>query len=243
MAYMRDKSFSKKRIWLAAAMIFIIAAFIVLYFIMANNGWLDVFKSVEKLQDYISGFGIWAPLVFCAIQVLQVIISPIPGNITTLAGGLLFGFGKGFLMSYASITIGSVLAFGLARAFGKPLVVKLVGEKITHKYMDVLSSRQKVVLIFMFLLPFFPDDALCLIAGLSGISWGFFIVIQLLARPAGILFSALVGSGAVSVPVWGWGIIIALSLGIMALSVKYSPQIDEFMHKHVTEKFRHKKEG
>jgi uncharacterized membrane protein YdjX (TVP38/TMEM64 family) len=216
----------------------IIAIFVALYFIAANNGWLDVFKSVEKLQEYISGFGIWAPLVFCAIQVLQVIISPIPGNITTLAGGLLFGFGSGFMYSYISIVLGSILAFALARAFGKPLVVRLVGEKITHKYMDVLSSRQKVVLILMFLLPFFPDDALCLIAGLSGISWGFFIVIQLLARPAGILFSALVGSGAVSVPIWGWGIIIALSLGIMALSVKYSPQIDAFMKRHVTDRFR-----
>jgi uncharacterized membrane protein YdjX (TVP38/TMEM64 family) len=231
----------ENKILLWSVLAFIVIIFVVLYFVLARNGWLDIFGSVDTLHEYIEGFGIWAPLVFCAIQILQVIISPIPGNITTLAGGLLFGFGKGFLLSYISIVIGSMLAFGLARAFGKPLVVKLAGEKITHKYMDVLSSRQKVVLIFMFVLPFFPDDALCLITGLSGISWGFFIVIQLLARPAGIIFSALVGSGAVNVPVWGWGIIIAFSIGIMALSVKYSPQIDDFMHKHVTEKFRHKK--
>jgi uncharacterized membrane protein YdjX (TVP38/TMEM64 family) len=233
---LKDKKF---RLW--ALLIFIVLLFIALYFVMARNGWLDIFGSVETLQRYIESHGIWAPLVFAAIQVVQVIISPIPGNITTLAGGLLFGFGKGFLLSYVSIVLGSLIAFGLARKLGKPFVVKIVGEKITHKYMDVLTSRQKVVLIFMFVLPFFPDDALCLIAGLSGISWGFFIVILLLTRPAGILFSALVGSGAVSVPVWGWGIIIALSIGIMALSVKYSPQIDEFMHKHVTEKFRHRK--
>ena len=238
---MDNASRNKKRIWLAAGLVIIIAVFVVLYFVLARMGWLDIFQSVETLQDYISDYGIWAPVVFCALQILQVIISPIPGNITTLAGGLLFGFGKGFFLSYASIFAGSLIAFGLARAFGKPLVIKLVGEKITHKYMDVLSSRQKIVLIFMFLLPFFPDDALCLIAGLSGISWAFFIVILLLTRPAGILFSALVGSGALSVPVWGWGIIIALSLGIMAVSVKYSPQIDEFMHKHVVDKFRHKK--
>ena len=238
---MKNKKLLDNKILISSVLILIVVIFVVLYFVLARNGWLDIFGSVDILQEYIAGFGLWAPLVFCAIQVLQVIISPIPGNITTLAGGLMFGFGKGFLLSYVSIVIGSMLAFGLARAFGKPLVVKLVGEKITHKYMDVLSSRQKVVLIFMFVLPFFPDDALCLIAGLSGISWGFFIVIQLLARPAGILFSALVGSGAVNVPVWGWGIIIALSLGIAALSVKYSPQIDDFMHKHVMDKFRHRK--
>jgi uncharacterized membrane protein YdjX (TVP38/TMEM64 family) len=229
------------RKFVIALLIAIVAIFVALYFVLRHMGWLDIFGSVETLQEYISGFGIWAPLAFAALQIVQVIISPIPGNITTLAGGLLFGFSNGFFISYVSIVAGSLIAFGLARAFGKPLVVRLAGEKITHKYMDVLSSRQKVVLIFMFLLPFFPDDALCLIAGLSGISWGFFIVILLLTRPAGILFSALVGSGIVSVPVWGWGIIIALSVAIMALSVKYSPQIDEFIHKHVIDKFRNRK--
>ena len=241
MMNMKKPRLLNNKIFVAALLIVIIAVFVVLYFVLRHMGWLDIFGSVETLQEYISGFGIWAPMAFAALQVVQVIISPIPGNITTLAGGLLFGFGNGFLISYISIVAGSLIAFGLARAFGKPLVIKLVGEKITHKYMDVLSSRQKIVLIFMFLLPFFPDDALCLIAGLSGISWVFFIVILLLTRPAGILFSALVGSGIVSVPVWGWGIIIAASVGIMAFSVKYSPQIDAFIHKHVIDKFRHKK--
>ncbi len=238
---MNDKQANIKRIWILISLFVIIAIFIALYFASAKLGWLDIFKSVEVLQEYISGFGLLAPVVFAALQILQVIVSPIPGNITTLAGGLLFGFGKGFVISYVSIFAGSVIAFALARKFGKPLVIKLVGEKVTHKYIDVLSSRQKVVLIFMFLLPFFPDDALCLIAGISGISWGFFLVIIALARPAGILFSAMVGAGIVNVPVWGWGIIIAISLAIMAFSVKYSPQIDTFMHKHVTDKFRHKK--
>jgi uncharacterized membrane protein YdjX (TVP38/TMEM64 family) len=238
---MQKPGFLNNKKIVISLLILIVAVFVALYFVLRHMGWLDIFGSVETIQEYISGFGIWAPIAFAALQILQVIISPIPGNITTLAGGLLFGFGNGFLISYVSIFAGSLIAFGLARAFGKPLVVRLVGERVTHKYMDVLSSRQKVVLIFMFLLPFFPDDALCLIAGLSGISWGFFIVILLLTRPAGILFSALVGSGIVSVPVWGWGIIIAASLALMALSVKYSPQIDTFMHKHVMDKFRHKK--
>lgn len=226
----------KKILWIS--IVLIIALFIVLYFILAKQGWLDIFSSIEALQQYVSGFGIWAPLVFIALQILQVIISPIPGNITTLAGGVLFGFTNGFLLSFAAIFTGSVIAFSLARIFGKPLVIKLVGKDITHKYIDVMSSRQKVVLIFMFILPFFPDDALCLIAGISGISWSFFLVTLLLARPAGILFSALVGSGIINVPVWGWGIIITISIAVMALSVKYSPQINNFMKKHVMDKLR-----
>ncbi|MCK5128246.1 MAG: TVP38/TMEM64 family protein [Clostridiales bacterium] len=234
------KKLTKNKVVLYIILAVIIALFVVLYFVMKSNGWLDIFESTQRLQDYVSGFGIWAPVVFMALQVVQVIISPIPGNVTTLAGGVLFGFANGFLLSFVAIFIGSVIAFALARIFGKPLVIKMVGEKITHKYIDVMSSRQKVVLIFMFLLPFFPDDALCLIAGISGISWPFFIVTLLLARPACILFSALVGSGMIQVPVWGWGIIIAFSILIMVLSIRYAPQIDTLAKKHITDRFRKK---
>ncbi len=235
---MNIKKLTKNKIFLIIMLIIIAALLVVAYFVMKNNGWLEIFESTQKLQEYVSGFGIWAPLVFMALQIVQVIISPIPGNITTLAGGVMFGFTNGFLLSFAAIFIGSIMAFGLARMFGKPLVIKMVGEDVTHKYIDVMSSRQKVVLIFMFLLPFFPDDALCLIAGISGVSWPFFIVTLLLARPAGIVFSALIGSGAISMPIWGWAIIIVVSVAAMILSVKYAPQINDFTKKHVIDRFK-----
>jgi uncharacterized membrane protein YdjX (TVP38/TMEM64 family) len=232
---------TKQKIVISIALLLLVAVFIVAYFILKANGWLDMFKSADAIHDYIEGFGVKAPLVFMGLQILQVIISPIPGNLTTLAGGIMFGFAKGFWFSFIAIYIGSVLAFALARIFGKPLVVRLVGENITHKYLYVMSSRQKVVLIFMFLLPFFPDDALCLIAGISGVSWPFFLIALALARPAGILFSALVGSGAINVPMWGWGIIIAVSIAIMGLSVKYSDQINDFAKRNVIDRFKKKK--
>lgn len=232
---------NKQKIIVSIALLLLIAIFVVAYFILKNNGWLDMFTSADKLHTYIESFGVKAPLVFMGLQVLQVIISPIPGNLTTLAGAILFGFSNGFWYSFIAIYLGSVIAFALARLFGKPLVIRLVGENITHKYLAVMSSRQKVVLIFMFLLPFFPDDALCLIAGISGVSWPFFLIALALARPAGILFSALVGSGAIAVPMWGWGIIIAVSIAIMVLSVKYSDQINDFARRNVIDRFKKKR--
>jgi uncharacterized membrane protein YdjX (TVP38/TMEM64 family) len=232
----------KQKIVISIVLILLIAVFIVAYFILKANGWLNMFMSADAIHDYIVGFGVKAPLVFIGLQILQVIISPIPGNLTTLAGSILFGFSKGFWFSFIAIYIGSVLAFALARIFGKPLVIKLVGKNITHKYLDVMSSRQKVVLIFMFLLPFFPDDALCLIAGISGVSWPFFLVALALARPAGILFSALVGSGAINVPMWGWGIIIAISITIMVLSIRYSDKINDFAKRNVIDRFKKTKD-
>ncbi|NLG36955.1 MAG: TVP38/TMEM64 family protein [Clostridiales bacterium] len=188
---------------------------------MRNRGLLALFSSPERLQEYVRGFGPTAPIIFFALQAVQVILSPIPGNVTTLAGGALFGFWKAFLISSAAVVVGSLAAFGLARLFGRPLVVRLVGEKTVGRYLDALISRQRILIVLFFLLPFFPDDALCLIAGLTGLGWGFFTLTLILTRPWGLLFSALVGSGAIAVPVWGWALIAAASLALIAASAKW----------------------
>ena len=93
--------------------------------------------------------------------------------------------------------------------------------------MKTVSSRQKTALILMFLLPFFPDDMLCLIAGLSAMRLPYFSLLVLLTRPWGLLFSALLGSGAISVPLWGWIAIGAVMALLFVLSIKYAPLIEE----------------
>lgn len=216
----------KQIIWLCV-LVFIIAVLIALYFIGRANGWFTIFENADSLRAYVSSFGIWAPLIFFTLQFLQVIVSPIPGSVTTLVGGLLFGFIPGFLISLVAVFLGSVLAFLLGKLFGRPLAERIAGKETVQKYMESVSSRQKIVLILMFLLPFFPDDLLCLIAGLSAMRLPYFTVIVLLTRPWGLLFSALVGSGFISMPIWGWVIIGFFVAVLLILSIKYAPQIEE----------------
>lgn len=217
----------RKKIGAGIALVAIIAAGLVGYIWLKSQGLLAIFSSTDELQAYVQGFGPAAPAVFFLLQFAQVIISPIPGNVTTLAGGALFGFWKAFLLSAGAVIAGSMAAFGLARAFGRPLVVRLVGEKAVTRYVDTLASRQRLLLILFFLLPFFPDDALCLIAGLTGMGWVFFTVVLVLTRPWGLIFSALVGSGAITLPIWGWALIGAASLALLVASAKWGSRWEE----------------
>lgn len=227
----------KQIIWLIV-LIAILAAVAVLYYIGKNNGWFTLFESKESLQQYVASFGAWAPLAFFALQFLQVIISPIPGSVTTLVGGILFGFLYGFLLSFSAVFIGSLGAFMLGKKFGRPLVERIAGKNIVEKYMDSVSSRQRILLILMFLFPFFPDDVLCLIAGLSALSLPSFALIMLLTRPWGLLFSALVGSGIISVPMWVWFIIAAIAIAMIVLASKYAPRIEERAHNWIKKTFQ-----
>ena len=76
------------------------------------------FESVETLQEYIKGFGLFAPLVLIAIQALQVVIPVLPGFLGCAVGAVLFGSMGGFWCNYIGISAGSIIAFLLAKRYG-----------------------------------------------------------------------------------------------------------------------------
>ena len=76
---------------------------------------MGVFTSPETLQMFLRGAGLWAPLVFVGIQVVQVVFPIIPGGLTCVAGVLLFGPVWGFVYNYVGICIGSCINFSLAK--------------------------------------------------------------------------------------------------------------------------------
>ncbi len=232
---------TKKQIVWIIVLCAILAAAAILYYIGKNNGWFTLFENKENFQAYVASFGAWAPLAFFALQFIQVIVSPIPGGITTLAGGVLFGFFYGFLISFSAVFLGSLAAFLLGKKFGRPLVERIAGKEVIEKYMETVSSRQRVLLIMMFVFPFFPDDILCLIAGLSALNLPSFALIVILTRPWGLLFSALVGSGLISIPMWGWIIMGAIAIVLFILATKYAPLIEERTHSWLKKTFLKKR--
>ncbi len=225
--------FTKKQIIWSFILLMVIAAATVVYFFGRSRGWFAVFESKEAVRAYVASYGGWAPVAFFFLQFIQVILSPIPGSITTIAGGLMFGLLPAFLISVAAVFLGSVCAFLLGKTFGRPLVYRIAGKDAVDKYMSAVSSRQRVVLFMMFLLPFFPDDILCLIAGLSAMRLPRFSLLVIATRPWGLLFSALIGSGIVHMPLWSWIVIGAIVAAIFILSIKYAPLIEKKSKEHL----------
>jgi uncharacterized membrane protein YdjX (TVP38/TMEM64 family) len=189
----------------------------------------DIFVSRENMQTYVKGYGAIAPLIFFIIQTLQVIVVPIPGNVTAFVGGALFGLWDSFLLSMLGLLTGSLIAFTLARLIGRNLVEIFVKKNIIEKYIDSLSGKYTIGLFILFLLPFFPDDALCFIAGLTSITYPIFIVLVLGGRSIGMIFASLTGSGTINIEWWGWAIIISISGIFIFLTFKYGDKIEAWL--------------
>lgn len=189
----------------------------------------QIFASRESLRAFLISFGWWAPVVFFVLQIAQVIFSPIPGNVTTLAGGAIFGLAEGFILSGAGIIVGSLLAFFLARLFGQRAVILLVGEKHFARYNRLVTGKGGVGLALLFLLPFFPDDLLCLLAGLSALPARLFLLFLVIGRLPMTLLATLLGAGLLSFSLWQWIVIGVLILVILFVFFKYGERIERRM--------------
>lgn len=157
--------------------------------------WISVFNRPEDLRDLVSAAGAWGPLVFIALQIVQVLIAPIPGQVTGLVGGLLFGTWLGLLYTTIGATIGFTLVFVLARRLGRPFVERFVGRPTLDR-LDYLSGRTGTLLLFViYLLPAFPDDVISFAAGLTRIPLRTLIFVSLAGRLPGYFALAAAGNG------------------------------------------------
>ena len=84
----------------------------------------------RRLARFLNSLGPYSAAVFMLLQALQVVVSPIPGELTGVVGGYVYGVKFGFLASTLGLTLGSWVAFELASIFGRPLVEKFVTEKV-----------------------------------------------------------------------------------------------------------------
>lgn len=201
------------------------------YFILYKTNLLDSFSSVNGLKQFILSTGNWGIFTYISIQCAQVVFLPVPAAIICIVGSLIYGPFLGGLYCSIGVIIGSYISFFIGKTFGHRIVSWIVGEEITNKYSQLISNRGGFFLIIAFLLPMFPDDILCLIAGITNINIKSFLLITLITRPIGVICMSYFGSGHL-IPFSGWGIyawagILVVAIILVVIIYKYQDKMQE----------------
>lgn len=200
----KDANIFKKIVVFAVAVFIVVGA--CAYFL--KSGILKKFTNVNELRKKIEKFGFFALPAFLLLQILQVAVFPIPGVIAIGVGVALFGEFKGGLYSFIGITLGSLIAFFIGRVLGYKAASFFVGEKKLTALIKKLDGKDKAVITAMFFLPFFPDDLLCFVAGLSSMSAGYFCVVIIITRLTSSFLTAYsLGGKILPYNTW-WGILL-----------------------------------
>lgn len=198
MRFNKDKKVSKKRIALliSAMLIFIIfSTFITVKFYPLI---IDIASSPEKMMEFkawIESYGIWGSFILMTIQVLQVIVSVVPGGPVQILFGLIYGTWKGLLLSLIGMTLGSVTVFFLVRAFKYKFITMFMSKEKLDEYRFLKDSpKLEKILAILFLIPGVPKDTLVYYVGMTDLNIKKFILIVVLMRIPSMMLSTLIGN-------------------------------------------------
>lgn len=209
----------------------LIALIVALVLLFRNELW-GFFKDREAIRAWIGGRGLLGPLAFIGLQVLQVIVFVIPGEVVQVAGGYVFGFGLGSLYSLIGITLGSLGNFYAGRLLGRPFVESIFSaEKIEGIEAATGSGKGAAGFFLLFFIPGIPKDVLCYVAGISKLGFPTFLLVSMAGRLPGILGSAYMGSATYSGSFRGAIIVLAIAAILFALGLAFKERILAFIAK------------
>ena len=193
--------------------------------------------SVEGLRALIAKCGAWGWVAFIALfTICSTLLCFMPGTSATFIAVsiLLFGAWKGFIISTVSVFLASSFMFLIGNTLGEKVVIKLVGEEALRKAQNLLDMKSKMLLPLMFLFPVFPDDALCMVAGMTKMKYWYFAIVALIFRTIGIATICFLGSGFINwaaLSIVDWFVLINMCAIDMFLIFKYQDKIEKFILK------------
>jgi len=197
--------------------------------VFSQKSLLRTLSDAERLRVMVIGWGSWGPFALIGLQVVQVLLAPIPGQALGLVSGYLYGTWLGTLINMVGTLVGSSIAIWLARRFGRPFVERFVSPDHLAR-LDALATRRGPAIIFLiFLFPFLPDDAACFVAGLSPLPLGELLLLVLLGRLPGAFIPNWLGAHAAELNPRQWVAIILLMVPIGVVVWRWQASIEDYL--------------
>jgi uncharacterized membrane protein YdjX (TVP38/TMEM64 family) len=173
---------------------------------------LNIITDQQAVSAYLQSYGSLGPILLFILLVAQVFVAVIPGHALMVTAGYVYG-SVGLCVVIASTVVGSQIAFIIARRYGRELIYKIASPEIMKRWDGIARHQGILFYFFSFVLPIFPSDLMCYVAGLSTIPGRRFLIANILGRTCCAVFVTLIGIYGMHPPVWFW---IAAAFGISA---------------------------
>ena len=176
----------------------------------------------ERFRQWVDAQGIWGPVLFTGMVILQVIVAVIPGEPLEIAAGYAFGAVEGTILCVLGTFIGGMLVFLLVRRFGVRAVEVFFPEEKLRRLRFLHNERRLSRWVFLiFFLPGTPKDVLCYFVGLTPMPLRTWAVISAVARLPSIITST-VGGNALGMGNYTFAIVVfAATLAVSGLGLLF----------------------
>ena len=173
--------------------------------IIASLQW---FSDLDAITSSIRSYGYWGPVALCILFVLQTFFAFIPGQALMVASGYIYGFSGGMLITWISLVLGGQMAFWLARQYGRPFAEKWVSSSTLNRWDKSAAGQGVGFYVVTLVMPFFPNDAMCYVAGLGNMSARRFLGANIMGRGIASFLTVIVGAFSEQIPALPWALFI-----------------------------------
>lgn len=150
---------------------------------------------LQKLIADVRAAGAVGVSILFGLQLLQIIVAVIPGEVTAIAAGMLYGPWFGALLILVGGAIASAIVYWIVHLLGAPFVHDMVPTSFLEKFREYERSGKFNVIVFvLFLIPGLPKDAFTYIIGLTDMRCDTFVILSTLARIPGVLVTTYAAS-------------------------------------------------
>lgn len=220
-----DSSLKKKDIFKFVILITFLSSMFICGIIFAPK--IKEYVNFENIRSLVGKNKFLSVLVYILMQIIQIVIFIIPGDIINATGGFIFNIAIGSLLSFIGVIIGSILVFYISRFLGYNFVNKFVKKEKLDKIVSFFESNTGFVSLFIFCnLPFVPKDVLMYGAGLTPLKPFKTLSIYCLSRIPGIIIWNSMGANLYNQSILGIIITLAALLAFLLLIVIIKKKID-----------------
>jgi uncharacterized membrane protein YdjX (TVP38/TMEM64 family) len=154
--------------------------------------------SVQALEAWVAGLGIWAPIGFVLLYAIAT-VAMVPGSIFDLTGGALFGPYLGSLLDLIGGTLGAALAFLVGRYIARDWVEARAGPRLQGIMRNVDEEGWRFV-AFMRLVPVFPYNIVNYVLGVTRIPFHHYVLATVLfMAPSTIVYTWIGHAGRAAI--------------------------------------------
>ena len=187
---------------------------IVIYFILKQFG----LTNITNIRNLINKSGRWGILVYTLLTASMLIFLcfvPLLNTSLAILGIALFGAKTAFITNMVAVFISTSILFLIGDKLGEKFASKLVGEKSLNETQDLIHTKSKLLLPILFIIPTIPDEAICLVSGMTKIKYWYLTIISLVYHAIEIGLFCFVGSGIInwsSLSIIDWIVLINVLL-------------------------------
>ncbi len=199
--------------------------------------------ALPRLDSVVQRLGFWGPVTYLGICAVAGVLM-VPGSVTKLAAGALFGLGPGLMWGFAGAVLGSLTAFAVARLGRRTWLEARLTELPRLDHFDRSLARDGLrIALLTRLSPLIPWNALNYVFGFSRLRARDFLVASLGMAPSVWLYvlsgdmarEIVISSAVRPTPWWEWALLTVGLIATIAATVLVGRKARESLEHEVGE--------